>query len=143
MELKRVKRIDTKDERGLVVFEVPLADRDYFWQQIQESGKEYWNVTVTPWYKRRTTGKRSQNHHFHGHCRQIAVATGNRMKDVEEYVIQQALDLGYPEVVNPLTHRLTAKDQTEATTVEFALLIEAAHLVAAELQIVLIERDEE
>lgn len=110
---------------------------------VKNDPERYVRVTVsTP---RRTTGKGSQSHHFNGHVQQIAMATFNDFADVKKYVKQRAVSMGYPLLERfgrPLLDpwgMVQGISETEATTSDMSLLIEAAHLVAAEEGVVLRE----
>ena len=96
--------------------------------------------------KIRTTGWRSQNHHFNGHCAQIARETGNDMIDVKAGVKLRAIKRGFPEPrVVKVKGRVAVevlKSEADCTTIECSYLIEEAHQVADELGIVLREESE-
>ena len=47
--------------------------------------------------KRRSTGPLSQNHHFNGHCAQVARETGNDFEDVKLGIKARAIKRGFPE----------------------------------------------
>ncbi len=97
-------------------------------------------VTVERYHKRRTTGPWSQNHHINGHIGQIAHHTGHSFDEVKAAVKMEATALGYPMV--QLFGRMVPKSEAECNTVEAGYLIEAAHKLAGELDIVLKEGEE-
>lgn len=99
-----------------------------------------WIVELKP-ASMRSTGWRSQNHHFWGHVRQIAMETGEPLHDVARYVKERAVGMGYPYRVDRWG-RLVPQSESEATKSDAVILIDAAHVVAAELSIVLQEYDE-
>lgn len=100
--------------KGFLCLEIPEDEgiREAL-KRILTSCREKYNdfvqVTINPPYKPRTTGAKSQNHHLNGHI----------------YTIIN----GY----------LLPKSEHECSTEECAKLIEAAHLLAADWQIVLKE----
>lgn len=89
-------------------------------------------------HKPRTVGPGSQNHHAHGHARQIGNHTG---EDVEMVVYQECLRAekrGYPCHTNEFGDRVP-KPFKEASTIEARYVIEMMHEDAAFLGIVLQE----
>lgn len=95
-------------------------------------------------YKKRTTGKNSQNTKLHGIIRIIANSTGNAFDVVKTEVKRKAMnELNYPVqkdegggiVWNKLLNEPFPQSEAECTTVEESLLIEAAYLIAADLEI--------
>ena len=92
--------------------------------------------------KPRTTGWRSQNHHLNGHCQQIAEYTGDSFDDVKIHVKREAIADGYPVRTNSWGE-VVPQSESDASTVECAMLIEAAHRVASFLGVVLKEYDDE
>ena len=92
--------------------------------------------------KKRSTGPWSQNHHFNGHCAQIAQSTGNDFDDVKIGIKVRAIKRGFPTPrVRKAGGRANEvfKSEADCTTVECAMLIEEAHQVADELGIILRE----
>jgi hypothetical protein len=78
---------------------------------------------------------------------QIAQETGNDFEDVKLYLKRRAMSMGYPMLMDEkgeVTCSLVdgeplPQHEREATSEEAALLIDAAHMLAAELEIVLTE----
>lgn len=99
----------------------------------------YIQCEFSPPYKKRTTGKDSQNSHIWGHIQQIANETGNSVDDIEDYIKRQAIRRGYPYHVNKLNGEVVLESMTKINTVEAGYLIEELHLLAGELEITLIE----
>lgn len=88
--------------------------------------------------KPRTTGEGSQNHHLNGHIMQICQETGNSYKIVKDGVKMTAVQyLGYP--YKTIGRQIVPMPESESSTEECAKLIEAAHILAGELGIVLKE----
>ncbi len=105
----------------------------------------YVKVMITLPYKSRTTGEGSQNHHLNGHIQTIAQETGNDFDDVKKYVKQQAISAGYPmlmkdgQIVLDMWGSPVGISESDCSSEECALLIDAAHRLAAELGIMLPE----
>lgn len=95
-------------------------------------------ITMQPPKRPRTTGKDSQNHHLNGHIMQISNETCAGYSAVKDEVKRIAVEtMGYPyEIVNGHIH---PKGESDSSTDECNKLIEAAHVLAADLGIILIE----
>jgi len=90
----------------------------------------------------RTTGPFSQSHHFNGHVQAIAAETGHEFDEVKVQVKARAVKRGFPlpiEVVIDGERYAAFKSESQCSTMECAALIEEAHALAAELNIVLRE----
>lgn len=90
---------------------------------------------------RRTTGDGSQNHHLNGHIVQIMRELGMTTKKEYDQVKTEIKRIahfafGYP-ALDAKCHFF--KSEADCNTTECAWLIEAAHMLAADLNIVLIE----
>lgn len=109
-------------------------------------GAQYRVVFRRP-VKPRSTGKHSQNAHLHGHIAQIAEETGNDFEDVKTYIKRQAMGRGYPpkfdeqgDIVYSLNDGYPVpQSERDATVDQAGMLIEEAHILAAELGIILTE----
>ncbi len=105
------------------------------------------HVLIEPEKKLRSTGDGSQSHHLNGHIQQIARETGQPFEDIKKYVKQQAISMGYPikeQFGNPVLDmwgNLTGISEADCSVSDCALLIDQAHLLAAELGIVLKEEN--
>lgn len=128
---------------GRVAFEPPVntAARANIKHELSKCREKYGDfvlVTMQPPKKPRTTGPDSQNHHLNGHIVQICNQTGASYSAVKDEVKRIAVELmGYPfETVNGHIHPL---GESDSSTNECAKLIEAAHVLAADLEIVLQE----
>lgn len=107
-------------------------------RKCRDKHNDYVLVTIQPPRKPRTTGEHSQNHHLNGHIMQICNETGNTYNAVKDEVKRIAIEtMGYPyEIINGHIH---PKGESDSSTDECALLIEAAHVLAADLGIILQE----
>lgn len=157
--MRRVKNGD----RSSVQFEFRSAeDADRFWQYAARYERRkgivnttdghyggYYRVVLRTPMKKRSTGKNSQNTHLHDHIQQICEETGNDFADVKLYIKKQALAMGYPPmrdeageiVFSMMDHEPIPQSEAEASTTEAAILIEAAHMLAAEMEILLKEAE--
>ena len=92
--------------------------------------------------KQRSTGKNSQNSHLNGHIQQICEDTGNSFDIVKLAVKEQALDRGYPMLLDKegvpqvgLFNIRLGISEADSTVEECKILIDAVHLLAAEYDI--------
>ena len=107
-------------------------------ERCRDKNNDYVLVTMQPPKRPRTTGENSQNHHLNGHVMQISNVTGAGYSAVKDEVKRIAVEtMGYPyEIVNGHIH---PKGESDSSTDECAKLIEAAHVLAADLGIILQE----
>ncbi|MBO6302658.1 MAG: hypothetical protein J6N15_09500 [Ruminiclostridium sp.] len=106
--------------------------------RCRDRHNDYVLVTLEPPKRPRTTGARSQNHHLNGHIMQICNDTGNDYDTIKHCVKMIAVEqLGYPYAT--VAGHVLPQKESMCSTDECAKLIEAAHLLAAELGIVLQE----
>lgn len=135
-----LKRVDIA---GRIAFEPPADSgaqeaikREL--RKCRDKHNDYVLVTIQPPRKPRTTGEHSQNHHLNGHIMQICNETGNTYNAVKDEIKRIAVEnMGYPyEEINEHIHPI---GERESSTDECAKLIEAAHVLAADLGIILQE----
>lgn len=107
-------------------------------RKCRDKYNDYVLVTMQPPKKPRTTGEGSQNHHLNGHIIQICNETGNSY-DVIKYCVKMIAveQMGYPYKL--IAGHIVPQPESESSTDECALLIEAAHVLAAQLEIILQE----
>jgi len=106
--------------------------------KCRDKHNDYVLVTIQPPKRPRTTGDGSQNHHLNGHIMQICAETGNDYDAVKNAVKMLAVEqMGYP--YTDFHGVITPKGESESSTDECAKLIEAAHILAADLGIILKE----
>lgn len=104
----------------------------------RDKNNDYVTVNLTQPRKPRSTGPGSQNHHLNGHILQICQATGNDSNTVKNEVKRLAVEFfGYPHV--EFHGQMVPLRERESSTEECAKLIEASHLLAADLGIILRE----
>ena len=129
--------------KGHIAFAVPTdtAIREAIRRELtkcRDKHNDYVLVTIASPKRPRTTGDGSQNHHLNGHIMQICAETGNDYDAVKNAVKMIALEqMGYP--YTDFHGVITPKSESESSTDECAKLIEAAHILAADLGIILKE----
>ena len=129
--------------KGHIAFAVPADEvsREAIKRELakcRDKHNDYVLVTIQPPKKPRTTGDGSQNHHLNGHIMQICAETGNDYDAVKNAVKMIAVEqMGYP--YTDFHGVITPKPESESSTDECAKLIEAAHVLAADLGLVLRE----
>lgn len=135
-----LKRVNLKDH---ICFEVPAdAGLQTALRRVlgvcRDKYEDYVSCVFAPPYKPRTTGEGSQNHHLNGHILQVCNETGNDYETIKYCVKMTAVekfDYPYTEIAG----HIVPKRERDCNTEECAKLIEAVHLLAAELSIVLRE----
>ena len=107
-------------------------------ERCKDKNNDYVLVTMQPPKRPRTTGEGSQNHHLNGHIMQICNETCNSY-DVIKYCVKMIAveQMGYP--YKTIAGHIVPQPESESSTDECALLIEAAHILAAQLSIILQE----
>ena len=128
---------------GHIAFDLPqdAGAREVIRRELEHcknKHNDYVLVTIQPPRKPRTTGEHSQNHHLNGHIMQICNETQNSYNAVKDEIKRIATEeMGYPyEEINGHIHPI---GESESSTDECAKLIEAAHVLAADLGIILQE----
>ena len=128
---------------GRIAFEPPAdkaadANIKHELRKCRDKYGDYVLVTMQPPKRPRTTGKDSQNHHLNGHIMQICAETGNDYDAVKDAVKMLAVStMGYPYKI--IGGQIVPQRERDASVDECALLIEAAHVLAADLGIILQE----
>lgn len=128
---------------GRIAFEPPadIGASERIKQELRkcrDKHNDFVLVTLQPPKRPRTTGEDSQNHHLNGHIMQICNETGNDYESVKDAVKMIAVEnMGYP--YNTIGGHIVPQRERDSSTDECAKLIEAAHLLAADLGIILQE----
>lgn len=128
---------------GRIAFEPPAdkaagANIKHELRKCRDKHGDYVLVTIQPPKRPRTTGEGSQNHHLNGHILQICNETGNDYDSVKDAIKMIAVEnMGYP--YKTIGKKIVPLRERESSTDECAKLIEAAHLLAADLGIILQE----
>ena len=131
------------DVAGRVAF-VPPTDpgaRENIKRELgkcRDKNNGYVLVTLQPPKRPRTTGADSQNHHLSGHIMAICNETGNDYDSVKDAVKMIAVEnMGYP--YKTIGGRIVPQRERECSVEDCAKLIEAAHMLAADQEIILQE----
>lgn len=131
------------DVAGRIAFEPPADSgaREAIKRELtkcREKHNRFVLLTMQPPKRPRTTGEGSQNHHLNGHILQICNETCNSYDAVKNEIKRIAVEtMGYPyEEINGHIYPI---GESQSSTDECAKLIEAAHVLAADLCIVLQE----
>ena len=107
-------------------------------EKCRDKNNDYVLVTLQPPKRPRTTGEGSQNHHLNGHIMQICNETGNDYDTIKYCVKMMAVEqMGYP--YKTIAGHILPQPESQSSTDECAKLIEAAHVFAAQLSIILQE----
>lgn len=131
------------NEKGFLKFEIPQeielqeALRNVL-TVCRDKYNDYVSVTFKPPYKPRSVGAGSQSHHLNGHIAQICNVTGNDHETIKYCVKMIAVEqMGYP--FETIAGHIIPKRESSCDSHECAMLIEAAHYLAAQMGIVLRE----
>ena len=128
---------------GRIAFEPPAdkaadANIKHELRKCRDKYGDYVLVTMQPPKRPRTTGEDSQNHHLSGHIMAICNETGNDYDSVKDAVKMIAVEnMGYP--YKTIGGRIVPQRERECSVEDCAKLIEAAHILAADLGIILQE----
>ena len=107
-------------------------------RKCRDKHNDYVLVTIQPPKRPRTTGKASQCNHFHGHLSQISRETDNDFEVVKYCAKMIAVEkFGYPS--KKVDGHVIPQPEHLASTEEESWLIEAAHILAADLGIIVQE----
>ncbi len=108
-------------------------------EKLKKDNQQHYKVSIKPYRKPRSTGKDSQNHHFHGNVRQICEATGNTLEQAKEGIKVRAMnEMGYPGI--KVLNSIIPQSESMCNSYESSLLISMSQLVASELGIHLVEK---
>ena len=107
-------------------------------ERCKDKNNDYVLITLQPPKRPRTTGEGSQNHHLNGHIMQICNETGNDYDTIKYCVKMLAVEqMGYP--YKTVAGHILPQPESQSSTDECAKLIEASHVLAAQLSIILQE----
>ena len=112
-----------------------LSEWDNFCKIMDEKHGGYHSLKIDKPYKPRSTGYRSQNHHLHGHIRQIAIETYHNMGEIKDYIKTECPEWPWVDVLG----KMKPKSESELTSEQAAAAIEFCHRLAAEQGIRLVE----
>lgn len=137
----RMRRLKT-GQRNHAMFEIPEPALEWYHKLIVKGNAmgDWYDVTIALPKRTRSTGDKSQSHHFNGHCQQIAMETGNEFDAVKMWCKYKAIDMGYPFQTLATGDRFP-QSESIASVGDCVLLIESAHMLAADLDIRLVENE--
>lgn len=95
-------------------------------------------IQISPPFKHRSTGEKSQNHHINGHCQQIANETGEDFDIIKAEAKRRAIKRGYPIRTNVFGEAVPISE-TETDSEQAGFLIDSLHEIADFLNIKLNE----
>lgn len=101
-------------------------------------------------YKKRTSGRKSQNSAIHGYAQCIAECTGEEMERIKDYCKRKAIRRGYPVkkddngniIISKLDGEPIPESSGKVNTVEAGYLIDELQQLASELGIILPKQEE-
>ena len=125
---------------GVLKCQLMTEHRKEMTYHFEKNKKAVHQFDIAKWYKKKTTGKNSQNSHLWGHAQTIAEKIGDDPREVVREACLRTPE--YPSVMNAFG-RAIPKSWRDATTKEAGPVIETLHRMAAFLDIRLIEDWEE
>ncbi len=96
---------------------------------------KYIQIEMSPPYRKRSTGDKSQNNLIWKLITAIAQETGNDIEDVENAVKERAIKRCYPYRQNKITGTIRPSSMAVINTVEAGYLIDELYQIGAELGI--------
>ena len=121
--------------------EVPPNHKPYYREILKyciDKKGGYARLQLSPVVQKRTTGEKSQSHHFNGHVKSIADALQRKPEQVKKYMKYLAIENGFPVLkdqddipVFDLWDNVQGISETDSSIVECAILIETCHIYAA------------
>lgn len=127
-----------------VTVHIPFDRRDEWTQLIKlpaiEKSQQLYVKLGKP-RKPRTTGWKSQNHHFNGHIQQFCQCSGDSFDEVKLHIKREAVSMGYP-VKHTSWGTVVPISESDASTVECGYLIDTIHRVASDFGYTLKETNE-
>lgn len=146
VELGVVKLIEKQGHYALDLSENQKQQCQDLFKKCAVKHNYYCRVKFSTPKRLRSTGKNSQNAHLNGHIQQICEDTGNEFDLIKLAVKERAIDMGYPMLLdsngNPkigLYGIRLAQSESDSSTEECKILIDAVHLIASEMGICLRE----
>ena len=143
-----------KNIKGRLAFEVPKSENEKIAiKQILNKCEEKYNgfvsLTLAVPYKKRTSGRHSQNNAIHAYAQCIANYTGEEMERIKTYCKKRAIRRGYPVkrdeqgnvIISPLDGEPIPESSGKINTVEASYLIDELIQLASELSIILPTRE--
>lgn len=126
---------------GKQTIKIPDAFKAYYFEMLQyciDKRGGFISVTFSPPHKPRTTGEKSQSHHFNGHVQQICQFIGEDFDVVKMEIKRRAIKRGYPTRTTKFKTVIPISE-SESSTAECAMLIDTVHEIADFLEFTLKE----
>ena len=89
----------------------------------------FMRLILSPPFKHRSTGEKSQNHHINGHVQQISNETGEEFDVIKMYAKRSAIKRGYP-IRDDLFGDVQPLSETEIDSEQAGFLIDELHMIA-------------
>jgi len=150
-KLKMRGLIDTYDSAtGRGTFQLLSDYREAFEILHQRVKGAVWELTAGKWYRRRTTGWKSQNHRLNGFVSQFCDVTGNDFDDIKLFVKRKAMRRGLPPKTDHRGKIIYSKidgeplpiSEADMDTVQCSWVIEEIQQLSAEYSVMLREENE-
>jgi tRNA U38,U39,U40 pseudouridine synthase TruA len=141
MKLHKTKIRLVKDFPAHFIVYIPEGQKDsamFLYDKLTSKYNSVANVEITVPYKKRTTGKYSQNRHINGHVQQIIEYTGDDYNNYKYQAKLRAIKRGYPYTLNKFGQPVPFSE-TKINTIQAGYLIDQLHEDAAFLGIILKE----
>lgn len=131
---------------GRLVHYVATQYRGQVEAMINWLGKAPTSLGMGKAYKKRTTGKKSQNAHFHGHLQQLVTdptskVCGTDMHALSLYLRDRAISWGWNYHI--IEGKRFPYDENEGNSYEYGRLIECVHHFADEMGFILYEGEDD
>lgn len=136
--MKKLDIIIKASEKGL---KIPDDFKQTFHDLIDFCNNKrcgYMRLVLSPPFKHRSTGEKSQNHHINGHVQQITNYTGEEFDRIKEEAKRRAFKRGYPKRID-LFGNTVPVSETVIDSEQAGYLIESLHEIADFLNIKLRE----
>jgi hypothetical protein len=104
-------------------------DRGYMESLVNYVGDKQWAFEFGRYFKKRTTGDLSQNHHYWGHLQQLCENFGLEIYSLDIVVRTSAISWGYPFDLIPTKEGIKKVpwDETRVNTKQYADLLDCLH----------------
>ena len=139
--------VDTYDqETGRLVIMVASQHRGMAAAMIQWIARAPLSLGLGKAYKKRTTGKKSQNHHYWGHLQQLVTSPtsevqGTDIDALDYYMRYRAISWGWQNRL--IEGQKIPYAENEGTSYEYGRLIDCLHNFADEMGFVLYEGEDD
>ncbi len=111
---------------------IPPVNQDTFKALLEYCNNKrggYMRIQLSPPFKHRSTGEKSQGNHINGHVQQIANETGEDFDILKTEAKRKAIKRGYPIRTN-IFGEAVPLSETEIDSEQAGFLIESLHEIA-------------